>query len=62
MRRVTAVAFVFLGVLLAAPAAHAAHALIAFVPTQPAPKMPLLFQLEERNFSFGVTSPTIGAR
>ncbi|MFL5781462.1 MAG: hypothetical protein ACJ760_09130, partial [Thermoleophilaceae bacterium] len=49
-------------VLLAAPAAGARQrALIGFVPTSPAPKMPLLFDLAERDFSYGVTSPTLGA-
>jgi hypothetical protein len=49
-------------VLLAlAPAAFARRAMIAFIPTQPAPKMPLLFDLEQRNFAYGVTSPTIGS-
>lgn len=35
--------------------------MVAFIPTQPAPKMPLLFDLEQRNFAYGVTSPTIGS-
>ena len=62
MRRVVAVAIAVLGVLLlAAPPALAKRALIAFIPTQPAPKMPLLFALQQRNFSYGVTSPTLGA-
>ena len=53
-----------LGVLVAlglAPAAAAKRALVAFIPTQPAPKMPLLFDLEQRNFAYGVTSPSIGS-
>jgi hypothetical protein len=53
-----------LGVLVAlalAPAAVAKRALVAFIPTQPAPKMPLLFDLEQRNFAYGVTSPSIGS-
>jgi hypothetical protein len=53
-----------LGVLVAlalAPAAAAKRALVAFIPTEPAPKMPLLFDLEQRNFAYGVTSPTIGS-
>jgi hypothetical protein len=53
-----------LGVLVAlalAPAAAAKRAMVAFIPTQPAPKMPLLFDLEQRNFAYGVTSPTIGS-
>lgn len=37
------------------------RALVAFIPTQPAPKMPLLFDLEQRNFAYGVTSPSIGS-
>jgi hypothetical protein len=45
------------------PAAAAAgpRALIAFVPTEPAPKSPLLFDLAERDFSYGMASPSIGA-
>ncbi|HEX8743269.1 MAG TPA: hypothetical protein VF712_09045 [Thermoleophilaceae bacterium] len=43
----------------AAPAAP--RALIAFVPTEPAPKSPLLFALAERDFSYGMASPSIGA-
>src|SRR2546423_1939468 len=31
------------------------------MPPSPAPKMPLLFDLAERDFSYGVTSPTLGA-
>jgi hypothetical protein len=53
-----------LGVLLSlafAPGAEARRALVAFLPTQPAPKLPLLFDLEQRNFAFGVTSSSIGA-
>src|SRR4051812_37451818 len=53
-----------LGVLVAfavAPAAAAKRAMVAFIPTQPAPKMPLLFDLEQRNFAYGVTSPSIGS-
>ena len=53
-----------LGVLVAlalAPAAAAKRALVAFIPTQPAPKMPLLFDLEQRDFAYGLTSPSIGA-
>jgi hypothetical protein len=49
--------------LCAAPGAAAAapRALIAFIPTQPAPKSPLLFDLAERDFAFGMASPSIGA-
>ena len=52
-----------LGVLafLGGAAVAEARALIAFIPTQPAPKMPLLFNLEQRNFAYGVTSPSIGS-
>src|SRR2546423_11969606 len=65
MRRVAAFSAV-LGVMagcLLGPAAAAAgpRALIGFMPTSPAPKMPLLFDLAERDFSYGVTSPTLGA-
>ena len=65
MRRIAAFSAV-LGVLagcLLAPAAAGARprALIGFMPTSPAPKMPLLFDLAERDFSYGVTSPTLGA-
>ena len=62
MRRVVTVAWVALGVLLAAtPAASAQRALVGFIPTQPAPKMPLLFDLAQRDFSYGLTSPSIGS-
>ena len=65
MRRIAAFVAVF-GVVAACLAGGAAaqarpRALIAFLPTQPAPKMPLLFDLAERDFSYGVTSPTLGA-
>jgi hypothetical protein len=53
-----------LGALLSlalAPSAAAKRVLIAFIPTQPAPKSPLLFALEQRNFAFGFTSPSIGS-
>src|ERR671916_499782 len=46
---------------LPAPAGAAPRALIAFVPTEPAPKSPLLFDLAERDFSYGMASPSIGA-
>src|SRR4051794_29582937 len=61
MRRVLLA--IALGVLVAAGLAPAAQgrALVAFIPTQPAPKMPLLFDLEQRNFAYGVTSPSIGS-
>jgi hypothetical protein len=67
MRRVPLVsATLTLAVLLVAalgfaPPASAKRALIAFIPTQPAPKVPLLFDLEQRNFSYGLMSPSIGA-
>src|SRR5947208_5791514 len=65
MRRIAAFSAV-LGVMagcLLGPAAAGARprALIGFMPTSPAPKMPLLFDLAERDFSYGVTSPTLGA-
>ncbi|HKP89446.1 MAG TPA: hypothetical protein VJT75_05670 [Thermoleophilaceae bacterium] len=61
-RRIAVVVAVLAAVLAAASGADArSRALIGFVPTQPAPKMPLLFDLAERDFSYGVTSPTIGA-
>ena len=52
-----------LGMLLALPAGALAapRALIAFVPTEPAPKSPLLFDLAQRDFSYGMASPSIGA-
>jgi hypothetical protein len=65
MRRIAAfcaVVAALAAVLAAAPGADArTRALIGFVPTSPAPKMPLLFDLAERDFSYGVTSPTLGA-
>ncbi|MBV9214072.1 MAG: hypothetical protein JOZ25_10565, partial [Actinobacteria bacterium] len=68
MRRIAAFGAVFGAVscLAAAPAIAAAptaapRAMIAFIPTEPAPKMPLLFDLAQRGFSYGVTSPTLGA-
>jgi hypothetical protein len=62
MRRVLlAIALGVLVPLALAPAASAQRVLVAFIPTQPAPKMPLLFDLEQRNFAYGVTSPTIGS-
>ena len=62
MRRVASVvALTLAALLLIAPAASARRALVAFMPTQPAPKMPLLFDLEQRGFSYGMTSPSIGA-
>src|ERR687884_1074543 len=65
MRRIapaSAVVGLVAAVLAAAPGAQAApRALIGFVPTSPAPKMPLLFDLAERDFSYGVTSATLGA-
>ena len=62
MRRVLlAMALGVLVSLALAPGAAARRAMVAFIPTQPAPKMPLLFDLEQRNFAYGVTSPTIGS-
>src|SRR2546421_370624 len=67
MRRIAAFGAIFgvlaacLALAAAAPAQARPRALIAFIPTQPAPKMPLLFDLAERDFSYGVTSPTLGA-
>src|SRR3954469_13167958 len=62
MRRVLpAIALGVLVALAVAPAAVAKRVMVAFIPTQPAPKMPLLFDLEQRNFAYGVTSPTIGS-
>src|SRR3954463_1513527 len=61
MRRVLLA--IALGVLVALGLAAGAEGrgLVAFIPTQPAPKMPLLFDLEQRNFAYGVTSPSIGS-
>jgi hypothetical protein len=61
MRRVASVAALTLAaLLLLAPAASAQRALVAFIPSQPAPKVPLLFDLEQRDFSYGLASPSIG--
>jgi hypothetical protein len=63
MRRVVTVIAIALGVLLAAGPANASakRVLIGFIPTQPAPKVPLLFDLEQRDFAYGLTSPSIGS-
>ena len=62
MRRIATSFGVLVALSLAlAPAAGANRALVAFIPTQPAPKMPLLFDLEQRNFAYGVSSPSIGS-
>src|SRR5205823_10179611 len=65
MRRIAAFGAVIgaVAACLLGPAAADARprALIGFMPTSPAPKMPLLFDLAERDFSYGVTSPTLGA-
>jgi hypothetical protein len=61
MRRVATVVAVTLGaLLLLAPVASAQRTLVAFLPTQPAPELPLLFDLAQRDFSYGVMSPSIG--
>src|SRR6266508_2365018 len=45
----------------AAPTAAAApRVLLAFLPTDPAPKMPLLFDFADRGLAVGLTSPTLG--
>src|SRR4051794_13410457 len=49
-----------LALFLAAPAQARGRVMIAFIPQKPEPKMPLLFDLAERDFAFGVTSPTLG--
>src|SRR3954469_14153684 len=46
--------------VFAAPAAARGRVMVAFIPQKPEPKMPLLFDLAERNFAYGVTSPTLG--
>lgn len=62
MRRVMlALALGVLVSLALAPGASAKRVMIAFIPTKPAPKMPLLFDLEQRNFAFGAASPTLGS-
>jgi hypothetical protein len=62
MRRVLlAIALGVLVSLALAPAAAAKRVMVAFLPAQPAPKAPLLFDLEQRNFAYGFTSPTIGS-
>jgi hypothetical protein len=63
--RALAVALLALGALAAAsPAAAedrvADRALLAFLPTEPAPKRPLLDKLARRGFAIGLTSPTVG--
>src|SRR4051794_16081563 len=49
-----------LALAFASPAAARGRMLIAFLPQKPEPKMPLLFDLAERDFAYGVTSPTLG--
>ena len=65
MRRIAAFGALFgvLTLLLAGAGAAQAQprAIIGFIPTAPAPKMPLLFDLAQRDFSYGVTSPSLGA-
>src|SRR2546421_1614562 len=65
MRRIAAFGAVLgaAAACLLGPAAADARprALSGSMPTSPAPKMPLLFDLAEREFSYGVTSPTLGA-
>ena len=62
VRRVASVvALTLAALLLVAPGASAKRALIAFIPTQPAPKVPLLFDLEQRDFAYGLTSPSVGS-
>jgi hypothetical protein len=61
MRRVLLAGVPLLAALVLAPAASAQRVMVAFIPTQPAPKMPLLFDLEQRNFAYGVSSPSIGS-
>jgi hypothetical protein len=53
-------AFAVLGAI-PATASEPGRVLIAFVPTEPAPKSPLLFDLAERDFAYGMASPSIGA-
>lgn len=59
MRLAAAVASVL--VLGAAATAEARpRALVAYLPTEPAPRMPLLFDLAERGMAYGLVSPTLG--
>jgi hypothetical protein len=62
-RAALTVVFALGAALCAAPGAASAapRALIVFQPTEPAPKSPLLFDLAERDFSYGMVSPSIGA-
>lgn len=62
MRLLVLGAVAALGVLFAgaAPAEARPRALIAYLPTEPAPRMPLLFDLAERGMSYGFVSPTLG--
>jgi hypothetical protein len=53
-------AFAVIGAIPAG-ASEPTRVLIAFVPTEPAPKSPLLFDLAERDFAYGMASPSIGA-
>jgi hypothetical protein len=49
-----------LALLIAAPAQARGRVMVAFIPVEPAPKMPLLFDFDSRDFAIGTTSPTLG--
>ncbi|HWH43616.1 MAG TPA: hypothetical protein VNT32_02695 [Thermoleophilaceae bacterium] len=60
MRLAAAVASLLVLLLAAATAEARPRALVAYLPTEPAPRMPLLFDLAERGLSYGLVSPTLG--
>lgn len=59
MRRSVVIACLALAAL-AAPAEARPRALIAYLPTEPAPRHPLLYEFAGRGMAFGLLSPTLG--
>lgn len=49
-----------LGLATPAPSAAAGRAALVFIPTEPAPKLPLLDSFERRGLTIGLTNPTLG--
>lgn len=59
MRRLVVIACLALAAL-AAPAEARPRALIAYLPTEPAPRHPLVYEFAGRGMAFGLMSPTLG--